>query len=119
MTYAIVNIMYGVPLSNNDWDEERPELIEEVLENVDTDETKVGFQTFYSGGASVEPAAFGVVLGEFDEATHHTEMSEVFKQPTPDQVREYSEALAALDEPLRLEVQKFGEPRVFLLWSTS
>lgn len=119
MTYAIVNVMYGVPLSHNDWTEERSELIQHAIEDPTTEPNEVGFHKFYSGGSDLEPAAFGVILGEFNEATHHTEMSEVIKEPTPEQIRRYSEVLAELDTPLRTDVESYGEPRVFLLWSTS
>lgn len=119
MTYAIVNVMYGVPLSHNQYPEERSELIQVAIEEADTDKDEAGFHRFYSGGSDVTPAAFGIILGKFDEATHHTEMSEVLKEPTQEQLLKFQEALEALGPELYVSLSEYGKPRVFLLWSTS
>ena len=120
MSYAIAHIVYGIPLQNADgylkrrWSEE----LEEAIENEDE-----GFITPYSGSSEVTPAAFAVEIGTFDEACHHIEAStlKAMLQPTFQVVDKWRDNFKALSESLRTELsdEKYGEPRVFILWGTS
>lgn len=114
--YAIVNVVYGVPLHSvlgldDSWSEELEELIESQEE---------GFLTPYSGSGDEMPAAFGVSIGEFDEACHHVELSKLRLKPTNTEDEEFTKLWERLEPVIQKEItDKFGEPRVFFLWSTS
>lgn len=118
MSYAIGNVIYGIPLGTNrynptgesEWSEELSIAIEDEL---------TGFLQYYSGSGDV-PAAFGVELCEFDEACYFVDITGLTLRPTIEQQAEVERAFNALPISLREEIiTKFGTPRTFILWSTS
>lgn len=140
--YAIAEIIYGIPLCTStkvknahgmehlEEDATRTERVELALEGQDPDDEnvelplastlgEVGFNSPYSGSSDATPASFGVILGAFDEACHHTELGDLCLQPTDEQKAAYQAAWDALPEALRADLAVYGEPRVFFLWSTS
>lgn len=116
--YAIVTVIYGIPLNTNDSDEEI--LWSEELETfIEANEDK-GFFLPYSGSGDVSPSAFGVGLDGFDEACHHVEISDLKLKPSAAQLKKYARLWEALPDFVRSEITiKYGTPRTFLLWSTS
>lgn len=115
MSYAIATIIYGLPLVSNDFEDlNYSEELNEALENDDA-----GFHRFYSGGSNVDPAAFGVILGEFDEGCAYVDAHRLPLAPTPEQISEYVKLREPLSVALNEELDTYGEPRVFFLWSTS
>lgn len=117
MTYAIAQVIYGVPLSDGD---AMSEELGEILENEGCSESEqAGFHSFYSGGSPVTPAAFGVRLDEFDEACYSIDLDTLKLAPTNEQLALFNSAWASLEENVRKALEPMGEPRVFILWSTS
>lgn len=131
--YAIVNIIYGVPLMGRETRKRTTRGIEvdeplclEVARDYPSDK---GFISYYSGNADETPMAFGIDLDSFDEASGgFNNLSSLKIEPTPEQKEEYQrlfdnlKQMEADDEELKgiiEEIQKRGDPRVFFLWSTS
>lgn len=113
--YAICNVTYGVPLNTNESNHTQSELIAQCV----SDEVP-GFMGYYSGaGVDYIPSRFGIELGEFDECCHHTDISTLQLSPTAEQVAEYKRLYEALEPEVKKELEVYGEPRVFILWSTS
>jgi len=113
MSYAIIHIIHGVPLTArvaskiNKWEEEEDDRW------VDTD-GKCGFTTLYSAGGD-EPIGYcGVELGTLP----HYEASKVSDLPKPsDEDKLRAEALvAALDPELR---ELAGAIDTYFVWSDS
>lgn len=113
MSYAIFTVFYGIPLEAPDTGP-FPDSVGEAQ-----DMELPGFHRQYSGHAQVTPACFGVELDQFDECDHHINLSSLTLAPTSEQVTEFQTLFDALDPEVREGLQKFGEPRVFFLTSTS
>lgn len=111
--YCIFTVVYGIPCHNNDHSHVRSELIEEQAE-CESD----GFFTVYSGNGDGTPIAFGIVLGEFDEACHHVEMYSI-PTPTPAQINEFDRLYTVLDPEVKAALDQYGAPRVFFLAGSS
>ena len=112
MSYAVFNSIYGIPLDTDEI------MISSELAILIEDE-EPGFITMYSGSGST-PQAFGVNLEQsFDECSHHIEMSEILTTVTPEQIQEYQELFDAQDDNIKAELLDIGEPRLFLLVSSS
>lgn len=124
--YSITNVIFGIPLNTpGDGDPKtsayrlpNPDKSDE-LELALADEQPEGFYSFYHGGSDIGPHAFGVLLGAFDECHHHLDVDKLTLKATPAQIAEFNQMLADLDDDLRKEVEAYGEPRTFLLFSTS
>jgi len=116
MSYAIAQVIYGLPLNTNRSDDEPwSEELEDQL-----DEGKNGFLKYYSANSDVIPAAFGIELCEFDEGCDHVDISDLKLEPTEDQKSKYQELLEMLPDDLLKEVTKrYSVPRTFILWSSS
>jgi hypothetical protein len=114
MTYAIFTPVYGIPLNINHASSPRSEEMEDMI-----DGEVPGIITKYSGRGDY-PVAFGIELGKgFDECAHHIEVTAVLLTATPEQVTEFDDLFAGLDDELKTEMLAFGAPRVFLLVSSS
>jgi len=76
------------------------------------------FKTFYSGSAGHTPGVCGIKLSSFDECSdmNVSEMMELLKPPTEDQIKEALAKIAELPEDLR---KLLPEPSHFIIWSTS
>ena len=113
--YAIGNIIYGIPLNDNDNDIEQPEILEVALE----DEDPEGFMTFYTGSGDTIPSAFGIVLDGIDEACHHIDLATLKLVPTDAEQAQFEKLYNDLPQELKDAVDVYGKPRTFILWSTS
>lgn len=111
--YCIFTVVYGIPCHTNDYDHTRSELVEEHIE-IETD----GFFSVYSGNGGQQPAAFGIIIGSFNEACHHVELSTI---PTVSagQIEEFNKLYNALDHEVQAELFRYGPPRVFFLAGSS
>lgn len=79
--YSITNIMYGIPIEVHSFDDFYSEVEAELKEGESYPraleklfcaecfdlEPKEGVLRYYHGGADVEPRAFGIEIGRFDE----------------------------------------------------
>lgn len=114
MTYAIFSPVYGIPLNKNHQDVQRSEELQDMI-----DGEVPGIISKYSGSGD-SPLAFGVDLDkDFDECSHHIEVSEVLLTATPEQVAEFDHLFAGLSDEVKAELLALGKPRVFLLVSSS
>lgn len=77
-----------------------------------------GFLTYYSGNGDT-PAAFGVSLDCFDEADAYNNIASLKLEPTDAQKREFDRLWDHVDVDLKPEIEKYGQPRTFFLWTTS
>ena len=120
---------YGVPITV-DFDEyyeakeeefldENPggEYIKELENAFEHDQD--GFLTYYSGNGDVTPKAFGVYISEFNECFYSLDVSQLKLTPTPEMIAQYNKNYAALSQDLKDEIDSFGKPRAFILWTTS
>jgi hypothetical protein len=113
--YAIAQVIYGIPLNDNNGIVEQSEKLEYAIEDHDP-----GFLTFYSGHGEAIPSAFGIAVDEFDEACHHVDLSKLRLVPMQTDQDAFQELWDQLDEELKTEITtKYGTPRMFFLWSTS
>lgn len=129
--YAICDIIYGLPLCIDTDNGGRTELIDECIDyggwdrdddfpKANSEGTVAGFYSPYSGGGSISPGAFGIILDRFDEGSHHVEISPGIElTPNQSQIDEYNKVWKNLPDDVKSDLGVFGEPRVFLLWSTS
>lgn len=114
MSYAIFEIVYGIPLTSED----KP-LSTELEDIVDSEEYEL-IHTRYSGFASYTPTFCGVSLGEFDECEPVIEVSKLNMTPTQDQIDEFNSAFDQMPAEVQQMIRDYGgEPRVFLLACTS
>lgn len=121
MSYAIMTIVYGIPLT-----EEIDELIrgECDCEGVDPQEcplhtddpTAVGFDEQYSAGSHFMPGFCGVELDSFDECTDAIDVSTLKFMPTAEQVAEAEAKFAKLHERIRSIAKPVG---VYIIPSSS
>lgn len=124
MSYAIANVVYGVPLTEEVWDAvrryvESPEYaaVEVHEEEIDLDDPEsFGFETMYSGSGD-RPGYCGVKITDFDECSSQP-WGKILSQasPTKTQMIEAGEKISKLPACVRAVV---GEPTLWLVWSSS
>lgn len=109
--YSIGQVIYGYPLTA---ELQKRHCIEDLIEDE-------GCLHYYSGSASAIPAAIGVELCEFDEATDYIPVIDLKLAPTNEQKTELDEKWALLSDAVKRNVMKAfpGGPFTFILWSTS
>ena len=116
MSYACFNTIYGIPLNRADLRGAtivRPEILDDLLES-----EAEGFVRYYSGSGN--PEAFGIDYEKgFNECAHHLEMSEVDFTVPQETIEEFNKLYAALDDDVREALKIYGEPRAFVLVSSS
>lgn len=116
MSYAIANVIYGVPLNEeandliNKW--EQDETNDNWFE--DNDGT-CGFTMLYTGSADYAGYC-GVSLMEFDECEDFRPISSLNVQPTEKQIEEVKAKVAKLHPELKAVLPEIG---TYLVWSTS
>ena len=113
MSYAIANIIYGVPA-----DEDVQEAIDGLPadeEGYGTEMEDLGFEAMYSGSASHRPGFCGVRLDTFDECGDFA-LSTLVLAPTDEQRAQAEAKVAALPEAVRKACQPID---VYVVWSTS
>lgn len=113
MSYAIARVIYGIPV-----DLDFEELPEDHILREAVEEEYDGFLSYYSGSADT-PAAFGVEIDCFDEACFSIDISDLRLEPTEAQLRDYARLWEHLELEVKVELKRFGNPRAFILWSTS
>lgn len=120
--YTIFKIIYGVPLNTN-WGEHTKwsQELQVAIANQNS-----GFLTYYSGAGPCIPAAFGIELGQFDDACHHVELFDLKFEATDQQRYDFQDYFHRLSPKLQKEVERLGKyenqlfvPRVFFLFTTS
>ena len=106
--YTIVNVIYGVPLTEEVWD---------FLNNSDNDYDleELGFTTEYSGSSSYPPGWCGVELDSFDESDW-LDVANLKLTPTDKQRAEALDKIEALDPQVRALCP---EPKTYFIFSTS
>ncbi len=111
MSYAIIKVIYGVPLNEDisrkisEWEEQEDERW--------TDDC--GFEQLYSASGSEYVGYCGVELCEL-ESYGNQPLSDLVLTPTAEQKKEALELLNALEPELRALA---GKPDVYLVWSDS
>lgn len=115
MSYCIMTIIYGVPLT-----EEIHKKIEE-WEDDGTDEwgedaESCGFETTYTAHARPSPGWCGIELGGFTECDDAIPISKLQLEPTPEQRVEAEARVAALHPEIRAICQPIG---VYIIPSSS
>lgn len=128
MSYAIANIIYGIPLTEGirqrvlEWveGEATPASldIDEIDEHdPDTWGGEAVWTTLYSGCARHAPAFCGVLLGHFNEAGEPISLDSLrLPQPTEAQKVEAQRHCDLMDPDLRTVAPPIG---IYLVWSTS
>jgi hypothetical protein len=127
MTYCIMTVIYGVPLTEeanelicgrgHDEDGEEIEVEEDDESGVGSGDAEAcGFEVLYSGSASWMPGFCGVELDSFDECTDGFKLSELKTVPTAEQKKQAEEMVAALDPRVR---ELCGPIDVYLIPSSS
>lgn len=114
MSYAIFEIVYGIPLTSDG-----KQFSDELEEIVESNQYKL-IQSRYSGSASQTPTFCGVALGRFNECSPVIEVSKLNMTPTQDQMNEFISAFDQMPAEVQQMIRDYGgEPRVFLLSCTS
>ncbi len=113
--YAIANVIYGLPFPPD-----LPEEVNDRLNEVSEIEAELGpcYLAYYSGSDTQQPRAFGVLLCEFDEC-QDVNIADLVLVPTQNQIDKFNNEYAKLDPEFKELLKDQGEPRVFILWSTS
>lgn len=136
MSYAIANVIYGIPVTKENFFDKLENLkmhqipksfLEEhfndldglSMEDVGTIFTEDGspFTAKYSGSADEMPMWFGLELDSFDE-TAHVRTSDIQWKPTPTQETDIRQRFEELPEFIR-EILKDDKIDVHIVWSTS
>lgn len=107
MSYAIGNIIYGIPLTD--------EIREAMRSRPDEEEEDLGFEMEYSGSAPYRPGWCGVRLDTINECID-TRVWAVRWVPTDEERAQAAELIAALPAEIRAVA---GEPDVYIVWSSS
>ena len=110
MSYAILTIYYGVPISTKNG---RSSALHKFV-----DLAPDGLHTTYNGSSS-PPAAFGVSLGGFNECCHHVNIDQLSLVPTSEQKKQFNALFDALSQRNQELLNELGGPRVFFLVGAS
>lgn len=113
MTYAICQVIYGVPLS---------EKVSILL--ADGEPEDFGFESLYSGSAPTTPGYCGVVVFEFDECQNYQKWTDFTSQGDKVTEKQKSKALSKfnnLDPEVKEALKEDGieGPELFMVWHTS
>jgi len=115
MSYAIGNVIYGVP-----WTEELENYYNE-LENKDQDlyyslPDKLGFEMLYSASAQIYPGYLGVSLAKISECNDVKLSDLISKQPTEKQKEDIRKQIEVLPQAAR---ELMDEADIYIIWSSS
>lgn len=117
MSYAIANIIYGVPLTEevsdlmNKWEQD------ETNDNwFESNDGQCGFTTLYSGSAPQTIGFCGVLLGTLKEFKLYESLSKINTQPTALQIAKTTEKISKLHPEIKALLPDVD---VYLVWSTS
>lgn len=116
MAYATGDVIFGVPLVA---------LPPTVVLSEETDEYReegnrsLGFIRAYSGSHEETPSAFGIELLSLETIAAFTDLDAAKVTVTQELKNRYEELREALPEEVRDDLLALGEPRLFILWSSS
>ncbi len=105
--YSCGNFVYGVFLRD----------VSEEIECLQEDHIE-GFLTYYSGSGDERPQAFGIELGGFD-AIDNIDVDGFVPELKPEHKQKFIDLLALQAPEVQEEILENGEPKYFLMWSTS
>lgn len=115
MSYAIANVIYGIPFDPRD-----EELIDDDKLSADLDDgfeqRAAGFLKYYSGSGDT-PYAFGVEIFEFDECST-LYVKDMVLTPSKEQIKQFKQYFDMLSPELKAYLDKI-KPATFILWSSS
>lgn len=123
--YTIANVIYGVPVEIDFDQYYRP--VEKDLKAGETYEREFancfengqeGFLHYYSGSADMPPMAFGIELCRFDEC-ETVDVAQLILKANEEIINEYNDNFSKQTEHVQAQLKQFGNPKVFILWSTS
>ena len=109
MSYAIANIIYGIPLCSN---------VVQVAKDLGydgEDAESFGFVSMYTASGP-QTGYCGVCLDKFDECDAE-KVSDLTWEPTDAQEAEYNRLLSEVPERLREHIDT--APTVWIIWSSS
>lgn len=113
--YTCADIVYGYDLgSDSPIHSGFPAHLLETLQDEEPD----GIYMPYSGSGAEPPCAFCVVLDSFDEC-QSVLISSLEMTVTDHHKEELNNLINGLDSNIADEIRKLGEPKLFILWSTS
>lgn len=126
MSYVIANLIYGIPLLQDidlpfplednkcfpNYEDERTEILTTFMDKYDSP----GLICNYSGNSDTKPGAFGVLVGSSDVNDLFFNFKIGIDQSTKNS---FNKLWNTLPENIKVEIKKYGEPRLFVLWSTS
>lgn len=116
MSYAILTPYYGIPL--NDGEQFDAPEFSKKLEKLRSKPAKGFVRTYRQGEDS--GGAFAVQAGEeLTECCNHLEMSELTLDVPSELIDKFTKLYDKLDDVIKKELEPFGEPRLFYLWSSS
>ncbi len=113
MSYAIANIIYGIPFTDEIQNRIEPEGV--LNEEIDGPED-LGFQMLYSGSSGVRPGFCGVMLYRFDECSEPFSISQLILKPTAEQKAEAEAKIAELPKDVREVCLPLD---TYIVWSSS
>ena len=111
MSYAIVQVIYGVPVTQ----EVSDKIKEWEDEGDDRWSDNCGFKMLYSASGSDHIGYCGVNLCRLNSYGNQS-ISELVLTPTPEQIAEAIKKIEQLEPELR---KLAGKPDVYLIWSDS
>lgn len=119
MSYAICQVVYGVPVT-----ERLSSLVDEEEFEDMGDLRDLGFEMLYSGSANYSPGYCGVPIFEFDECDDLTKWSDFTAKVnvlTEEQKSEALEQFNALDPKILEALKEDGieGPDIYLIWHSS
>jgi hypothetical protein len=117
MAYGTGDVIFGVPLVGLP---DTVTLCEETEEYRLEGNEQMGFLARYSGDHEEKPAAFGLCLdGSLCALDAFTPLDASALMITPALRERYAELRDALPDEVREDIVSLGDPKLFILWSTS
>lgn len=118
MSYAIANIIYGIPVTTDLVEKIRDYILNNNIDSYPEAELEeAGFKLLYSAGGEQLTGYLGVSLGEISECDEPILISEICKiEPTFAQTPQVEDWIKELPEYMKKLVPK---PSIYLVWSNS
>lgn len=120
--YICGEVFYGIPLHFEGYGACHSDFMNDIKQDRHEACEKIeGLHTFYHGGADEYPLAFGIQVDGFDTCGSFYDLDlDGFKDENLQTHKEAFEVLwNKLDEVTQKEFLAYGNPRLFILWSSS
>jgi hypothetical protein len=120
--YICGEVFYGIPLHFDGYGHSHSDFMNNIKENRhEASKNMDGLHTFYHGGADEYPLAFGIQFDGFDTCGSFYELDlNTFSEENLQKHKAAFDVLwNKLDETTQKEFLAYGEPRLFVLWSSS